>query len=629
LLRNTASLQLSSTTIIQANALTGVDISVTFSPTEGGLVRDTLLISDGGLGANLRIPVKALASVDFIALEPINITPVSGQLQWIADPFAENYRLNVYQGDNNAGDLIISAYVEGNSWNKAIELYNGTGKTINLSKYSLQKQSNGAGNFGSTLRLSGNLESGKSYVIVHNSSTNADLRAKANLLTDTLLQFNGNDAISLLHGGVTIDMVGQANAGASENWGEDLTLERKSSVTHPISVFNPKEWNSYEIDVFNMLGNHIINLTPNKNNVLTDVFTGKTSSYYLTGLMPENSYTFKIESFRSGVYYPAVNTMQLHTSVLDAPVAMEASDIMAKQFTSNWEQTLYATGYLLNVFKLTELADTTETEGFDNVGTSGKPLPKDWSGSASGNYTSTTSSGVAIPSISLKNFGEWLQTKTYPNAVSRLTFMYRFASAATGSSFIVYGLSNGKWMRIDSVLYVNTTKVNPVYAFTKEQNITAFKFIYHKLNGNLAIDDVTATYRKLKVEYLLKDYPVTGEELIINNTEPNMSYYYNVRATYGNAVSALSETINAKTLIDTEVRNTTTAPVKFNFENNKLNITGLNGNETIRIYNTAGICLYNNKAKTSEVSIPFRNKGVFIVHVFNGINTSIGKIIVF
>ena len=32
-----------------------------------------------------------------------------------------------------ATDLLISEYVEGSSYNKAIELYNGTGKTIDLS----------------------------------------------------------------------------------------------------------------------------------------------------------------------------------------------------------------------------------------------------------------------------------------------------------------------------------------------------------------------------------------------------------------------------------------------------------------------------------------------------------------
>ena len=43
-----------------------------------------------------------------------------------------------------AEDLIISEYIEGSSYNKAIELYNGTGSDVDLSQYSLERHSNGA-----------------------------------------------------------------------------------------------------------------------------------------------------------------------------------------------------------------------------------------------------------------------------------------------------------------------------------------------------------------------------------------------------------------------------------------------------------------------------------------------------
>ncbi|CAM5522208.1 hypothetical protein LSPH24S_04475 [Lysinibacillus sphaericus] len=43
-----------------------------------------------------------------------------------------------------ATDLIISEYIEGLSNNKAIELYNGTGSTIDLSQYKLELYTNGS-----------------------------------------------------------------------------------------------------------------------------------------------------------------------------------------------------------------------------------------------------------------------------------------------------------------------------------------------------------------------------------------------------------------------------------------------------------------------------------------------------
>ena len=40
-----------------------------------------------------------------------------------------------------AEDLIISEYIEGSSYNKAIELYNGTGSDVDLSQYTLDHYS--------------------------------------------------------------------------------------------------------------------------------------------------------------------------------------------------------------------------------------------------------------------------------------------------------------------------------------------------------------------------------------------------------------------------------------------------------------------------------------------------------
>ena len=64
----------------------------------------------------------------------------------------------------SATDLIISEYVEGTSYNKAIELYNGTGKTIDLSTYTLEHYSNGSTTAGKPYSYQEQLENGKTYV---------------------------------------------------------------------------------------------------------------------------------------------------------------------------------------------------------------------------------------------------------------------------------------------------------------------------------------------------------------------------------------------------------------------------------------------------------------------------------
>ena len=70
----------------------------------------------------------------------------------------------------NAADLIISEYIVGVlGTNKAIELYNGTGKTVDLSEYSLELYSNGAATASQTLKLSGTLQNGQTYVIYNST----------------------------------------------------------------------------------------------------------------------------------------------------------------------------------------------------------------------------------------------------------------------------------------------------------------------------------------------------------------------------------------------------------------------------------------------------------------------------
>jgi len=628
LIRNSSTLSLSVSSISAADASTGIDLGITFQPGASGLIRDTLLIAGGGLLESLHIPVKALASADFITLEPIDITPVGGTLKWISDPLATQYRLNVYQGDQKAGDLVISTYVEGSSWNKAIELYNGTGKSVDLSKYSLQKQSNGAGYFGSELKLNGSLATGKSFVIVHKSAA-VDLQSKADLLTDSLLQFNGNDAVALVRSGVTIDMVGKANAGADVNWGTDVTLQRKSSVTHPVSVFNQDEWTTLPVDFYTMLGSHSMGfLLSDPIYIVKDAFVGLKTSYEIENLLPTATYTFNVESVRSGVIAPAINTMQLHTSALDVPEISDASDIRSTQFTANWGESPFASGYLLNVFELAGSADTTETEGFDNVGASGTPLPGGWSGTANAVYTTSTSTGIALPSIQLRNAGEWIQTKAYPQPVTKLAYMYRFVTSVVGASLILEGYSNGNWIRIDSIPCKNNSKTYPVYNFTKAQDLTAFRFTFNKMpGGNFSIDDISATYGSQDTVYIRKDYPVSVNQVVVSDLKENNRYYYTVCATLGSSISGTSETISVYTLTNTKIALPNTTAIRIVSHKEKVVISGLRGDELIQVYSLTGVCVYQTNANTTQINIPLKQPGIFILKVQNSDYNFAGKFI--
>lgn len=156
-----------------------------------------------------------------------------------------------------ATNLIISEYVEGTSYNKAIEIFNGTGAPVDLSTVSLKKQTNGAGSFGNELVLSGTLADNDVFVIVNSTSSGTNLANEPFVdlaTTSQAVNFNGNDAVGLFRNGVMIDVVGIVDQ--FEMWGAEVTWVRNSDVASPTTTFNMAEWTEYPQNTFSFLGWH-------------------------------------------------------------------------------------------------------------------------------------------------------------------------------------------------------------------------------------------------------------------------------------------------------------------------------------------------------------------------------------
>ena len=124
-----------------------------------------------------------------------------------------------------AEDLIISEYIEGSGFNKAIELYNGTGSDVDLSQYTLDHYSNSGstGNAGegktspsSTLKLSSTLASGQTFVVTREDANLVikDAAQSSGLIDSSkqVINFNGNDQIVLKKGTEVVDSIGQVGS---------------------------------------------------------------------------------------------------------------------------------------------------------------------------------------------------------------------------------------------------------------------------------------------------------------------------------------------------------------------------------------------------------------------------------
>ncbi len=186
-------------------------------------------------------------------------------------------------------DLFISEYLEGSSNNKALEIYNPTNQTVDLSLYVVKQANNGSG-WGSTsngtdsryvLPLTGTLAPGEVLVIANGQSDQAILDVADILLTFNgtangcegcnVAAFNGDDAIGLFKNDVLIDVIGIPTEDPGTNWPvagtgatSEYTLVRKSSVgigntdwaASAGTNADDSEWIVYPQNTYDYLGSH-------------------------------------------------------------------------------------------------------------------------------------------------------------------------------------------------------------------------------------------------------------------------------------------------------------------------------------------------------------------------------------
>ncbi|PKH49695.1 hypothetical protein CXF68_02840 [Tenacibaculum sp. Bg11-29] len=156
--------------------------------------------------------------------------------------FTETYTCtSVGDGSESSTDLYFSEYAEGSSNNKYIEIYNGTGTTINLANYKLQLYRNGSSVATKELELNTltntYLTNGE-VIVIYNSSANSHIKNEGDL-SSSLAIFNGDDAISLIKNDVIIDVIGTIGEDPGFGWKvadtdnatKDHTLIRKTIIT--------------------------------------------------------------------------------------------------------------------------------------------------------------------------------------------------------------------------------------------------------------------------------------------------------------------------------------------------------------------------------------------------------------
>ena len=195
--------------------------------------------------------------------------------------YFDNY--TVAEVVESSTDPFFSEYIEGSSYNKALEIYNGTGADIDLSAYSLSSCSNGCDTDNEwdypdnvTFAEGTIVAAGDVYVVYHQDA-DAAIAAEGDQ-TFTYLS-NGDDAFAITLAGATassytiIDIIGDMGGDPGNGWEvagvadgtQNHTLVRKAPVasgnggdwaSSAGTDADDSEWIVYDSNTFDYLGFH-------------------------------------------------------------------------------------------------------------------------------------------------------------------------------------------------------------------------------------------------------------------------------------------------------------------------------------------------------------------------------------
>lgn len=221
-----------------------------------------------------------LVTEDYLDSDPFDaiVTFTVGENGTIMITSPSNPTINGFTADEEfyalwievyATELFISEYVEGVGNYKAIEIFNGTGETVQLTGYTLRIYFGGVTTTFTSITLTGSIAHNDVYIVTTPTLFEELLIAD---LSSATLTFNGDDVVVLVHDGIFLDVIGKIGEDIGEEWGtgftstQDNTLVRNATIIGGDSIgsdtFTPsEEWIGYAANTYGNLGTHECNVT--------------------------------------------------------------------------------------------------------------------------------------------------------------------------------------------------------------------------------------------------------------------------------------------------------------------------------------------------------------------------------
>jgi len=205
------------------------------------------------------------------------------------------------------------------------------------------------------------------------------------------------------------------------------------------------------------------------------------------------------------------------------PVANEASAIDLNGYLASWNAVFDASGYYLTAYNVAE-GTSTIREGFDQ----GLTAPVNWTIQAESVNNSELYAGDSIPSIVLRNTGDYIKTEVYSFPTTGFSFFIASMNEIIGS-VDVEAWNGTNWTLLEKINVNAVLKTTKSYTFTVADNYTQFRLIFKKGIASVAVDDIEITFSQ-RIEYNARNKWTTDTSAFIEFLLPGRSYFYYVKA---------------------------------------------------------------------------------------------------
>jgi hypothetical protein len=332
------------------NDLTGGTLNFKFVPLNAGNKLEALTIKSGDVSENILLAGHAKVYSPIVA-DATNATANGFTANWEQAAGMDNIILSVYTKEEDelvSSNLMFTKYIEGSSNNRALEIFNGTGKTVNLNGWKLLMESNGSGGLtsGEYALPDVDLQSGKTFTLCNsNYSALRDIADKTVGYNDggysNITTFTGDDAIGLFDPeGNLIDLLGyesyDCNDRLSGDWGADVTYYRRSDSYDPHPKFYVQEWEKHDKDYAEGYGTHNMDARGLVRKMVAQLtLDGNATSADIKNLTPGTTYYYAVEGLSNGLYTPysdeATVTLPENTGIESAVAQSQSYKINGNQ----------------------------------------------------------------------------------------------------------------------------------------------------------------------------------------------------------------------------------------------------------------------------------------------------------